>query len=545
MAEILIGPMLRYVGQHEATIWLETSEPCEVEILGRRQHTFTAFGHHYALVVIEDLQPGSETPYEVALDGQQRWPALAGFPNSVIRTLSPQQDVRLVFGSCRAAAPHHPPYTLEPSDHADGRGIDVLRTIGQTMLTTETSHWPTVIVMLGDQVYADESSPGVQARLDQLDRGDVPPRVVANFEQYTWLYDEAWTPEVERWLLSTVPSTMIFDDHDTIDDWNISQAWVTKIRMETWWPEHIIGGMVSYWIYQHLGNLAPRRLAEEGLLAEAVAAGDATDLLRRWALESESFTPIPGGYQFSYDRHFGEVHLIVIDCRNGRVLDPGKRQMVDDDEWAWIVERAMEPARHVVLASSLPVFAPAGLHGLQQWNEALCDGAWGRLAVRPSEWLRQATDMEHWAAFDRSFRAVERLLIDVGTPTSARPAPASINVLAGDIHFAYVADVQMPPGVTSRVRQVVCSPMRNTLLRRDRRLMTTGIGRAGAMLGRWLQRSARRGASALRWTITSEVVFRNNIGTLRFVGEDDALTVQSVSVGEDGRPLLETMIERR
>ncbi|MGW1633884.1 hypothetical protein, partial [Streptomyces anthocyanicus] len=29
-----------------------------------------------------------------------------------------------------------------------------------------------------------------------------------------------------RWLLSTVPSCMIFDDHDVIDDWNTSAAWL-------------------------------------------------------------------------------------------------------------------------------------------------------------------------------------------------------------------------------------------------------------------------------------------------------------------------------
>ena len=33
-----------------------------------------------------------------------------------------------------------------------------------------------------------------------------------------------------RWLLSTVPTAMIFDDHDVIDDWNTSRDWVAKMR---------------------------------------------------------------------------------------------------------------------------------------------------------------------------------------------------------------------------------------------------------------------------------------------------------------------------
>ncbi len=38
-----------------------------------------------------------------------------------------------------------------------------------------------------------------------------------------------------RWLLSTVPSCMIFDDHDVIDDWNTSAAWLADMRATDWW----------------------------------------------------------------------------------------------------------------------------------------------------------------------------------------------------------------------------------------------------------------------------------------------------------------------
>jgi len=48
--DLVLGPMLRYVSQTEATIWVETSRACQVEILGRRARTFEVAGHHYALV---------------------------------------------------------------------------------------------------------------------------------------------------------------------------------------------------------------------------------------------------------------------------------------------------------------------------------------------------------------------------------------------------------------------------------------------------------------------------------------------------------------
>ncbi len=134
----------------------------------------------------------------------------------------------------------------------------------------------TLIVCLGDQIYADDPSPKAQRRMKRRRRRrheEAPDDVAADFEEYRNLYLEAWTPDVERWLLSVVPSTMIFDDHDMIDDWNISLAWVDDIRTEPWWREHIVGGLVSYWIYQHLGNLDPDRIEEEGLLGELLQRG--------------------------------------------------------------------------------------------------------------------------------------------------------------------------------------------------------------------------------------------------------------------------------
>jgi hypothetical protein len=46
MADLLLGPLLRYVSDSEATVWVETSDPCEVRILGRREPSFTVAGHH-------------------------------------------------------------------------------------------------------------------------------------------------------------------------------------------------------------------------------------------------------------------------------------------------------------------------------------------------------------------------------------------------------------------------------------------------------------------------------------------------------------------
>jgi hypothetical protein len=557
--DILIGPMLRYVSSDSATVWLEADGPCRVDVCGRllsgaeatplgSTQTFTVHDHHYALVVIEGLDAASTIPYEVFLDGVRRWPIDDGrFPPSVIRTAHQDASVRIVFGSCRAAAPHEPPYTSRIDDDPLGLGVDALRATGLRMLAASTEEWPHLLVMAGDQVYADESSPSTQRRLarrrDTGRFGEIPDGVVADFEEYTWLYRESWSPDIERWLFSTVPSVMIFDDHDMIDDWNISQSWVRDIRREDWWSDHVVGGLISYWVHQHLGNLSPERLREEGLLERCVAECDATDILHDWALASEEFTPLPGGYQFSFDRHLGNVHLVVMDVRNGRVLAPGARRMLDTGEWEWVRQRALEPAQHLVLASSLPVFVPGGLHGIQQWNEAVCDGAWGSLAARWSEKLRRAIDLEGWPAFDRSFAEMEELLRDIARSDEVRRAPATVSIVGGDIHFGYVADVHLPDESGTCVRQVVCSPLRNILRTRERRVMRFGASRVGQAIGAWLQRRVGRDSTALTWELTRGPVFDNNIGTFTFQGDDCRLVLEIATLDDGGHEVLRPVVD--
>ncbi|MFP5488280.1 MAG: alkaline phosphatase D family protein, partial [Acidimicrobiia bacterium] len=237
MPHLVLGPMLRHVTDRTATVWVETDVPCTVRVLDHDAPTFTVAGHHYALIVVRGLPPNERIPYEVHLDETLAWPTDERFPASVIRTSVERHPVRVLFGSCRAAAPHEPPYSLERDADDDARGVDALWAHARRMLGQEPDEWPDVALFIGDQVYADDSSPAAAARIDRRrashpDRADPPDDVVADFEEYTWLYQEAWAGDLERWFFSVVPSAMIFDDHDMIDDWNISASWVDDIRRQ-------------------------------------------------------------------------------------------------------------------------------------------------------------------------------------------------------------------------------------------------------------------------------------------------------------------------
>ena len=134
MPELILGPLLRYVGEADAVIWVETDTPCEVEVLGTRERTFSVSGHHYGLVCPGDLESGAWHEYEVLLDRERVWPeADSGFPPSAFRTYPKGGPLHVVFGSCRVAAPHEPPFSLRKDEDPRGREVDALRTIALHM----------------------------------------------------------------------------------------------------------------------------------------------------------------------------------------------------------------------------------------------------------------------------------------------------------------------------------------------------------------------------------------------------------------------------
>jgi hypothetical protein len=71
MPELILGPLLRYAGEADATVWVETDGSCEVEALGFSTRTFRVGDHYYALVHITGLVPGHPHEYEVRLDGEK------------------------------------------------------------------------------------------------------------------------------------------------------------------------------------------------------------------------------------------------------------------------------------------------------------------------------------------------------------------------------------------------------------------------------------------------------------------------------------------
>jgi hypothetical protein len=545
VANLVLGPLLRHIGERDATVWVETDAPCEVEALGHRARTFHVEGHHYGLVVLDDLEPAQTYAYEVALDGTRVWPLPdSPFPASVIRTVGTDRGLRVLFGSCRVSAPHEPPWTLPPDEHEHGRGLDALRAFALRMADEPTERWPLAVFMIGDQVYADEVSPKtlefIRARRDT---SRPPHEEIADFEEYTRLYWESWQDPVIRWFLSTVSAAMLFDDHDVHDDWNISDDWVARMRATDWWDERIVGAFMSLWLYQHLGNLSPRQLAEDATLRRLRQAEEGGPILREFAFRSDREIE---GKRWSFCRDFGRTRLIAIDCRAGRVLEEGRRLMIDDEEWDWLCDTVEGDFDHLFIAMADPYLLAPAIHDLQAWNEALCAGAWGDAVAGVGERLRETLDLDHWASFPRGFTRLTQLLTEVATEKRGR-APATVVALSGDVHNAYLAEVGFPrgSGAVSRVYQAVCSPIRNplpALERHGQRFAATGVA---AAIGRLLRVSAAVPPPAIRWRFLERPSFENQIATLELDGRAATLRVERAVEDRHGRPRLMPVFERR
>ncbi|WP_460362885.1 alkaline phosphatase D family protein [Actinocorallia lasiicapitis] len=524
MTALVLGPLLRHVGERAATVWVETSESCEVSVLGRTERTFAIHGHHYALIDVDGLEPGGATPYEVALDGRKVWPEPGSeFPASVIRTLGGGREASVAFGSCRIA-----PASQET------HGIDALSAFAHAL--KEGAEPPSALLMIGDQVYAD----GTGERMRDFIRGrrDItvePFEEIADFEEYTELYRLAWmTDPAVRWLLSTVPTFSIFDDHDVRDDWNTSYAWREWIWTQPWWRQRIVGGLGSYWIYQHLGNLPPGERHHDVVFAAVLEAceqpgGDGGKVLDEFAERADK-EPTVARWSFTLD--LGKTRVVVVDSRASRLLTEDRRAMLDDVEQAWLDSQLTGGVDHLLIASSLPYLLPPAIHHAEAWNE--------RIAARRQngfgEKLRRFADLEHWAAFDGSFRQVAAAVTEVAEGKRG-DAPATIAFLSGDIHYSYLARVKGLPVV-----QIVCSPFRNPLsgaFKWANRLACLGFTSAPARL---FAMTARAPKPPFKWRLTEGPWFDNAIATVSTDGRQASVVWQTPATPTSLRPLRRTAV---
>jgi hypothetical protein len=221
--------------------------------------------------------------------------------------------------------------------------------------------------------------------------------------------------------------------------------------------------------------------------------------------------------------------------------------MLDEEEWDWLGRQFDGDFDHLLVATSLPWLMGLGMHYAEAWSEAVAGGAWGSALAGVGERVRRTADLEHWPAFHESFERLAELVRSVAAGERGR-APASVVVLSGDVHHAYLFEVAFPraAGVRSHVFQAVCSPYRNPLGKRERLVIRMGMSRPLALVARALAASAGVADPPVRWRMVGDGPwFDNQVATLRVDGREIDLRLDKAVPVDATTARLERVLDRK
>ncbi len=302
--------------------------------------TFCVAGHHYALVIVDGLEPGSTNPSTRSRStASRRWPEPdSEFPPSVIRTLGGDGPLRLCFGSCRVSLPHHAPVHAAEgrsrrrarvrrallADQGDARAP--IPSAGRTpCCCSATRSTPTRSRPRRSPSSASAATSASRpARRSPTSRST---RASTASRGRTRRSAGCSRPSRSRWSSTTTTSTTTGTSPPPGSRTCASSTGGPSASA----PASPPTGSIS-------SSATSRRelLRESELLARVREADDGWEILREVA---DNERGIRDGARWSYCRDLGRTRLIVLDSRCGRVLEEGKRSMLDDGEWEWL-ERA-------------------------------------------------------------------------------------------------------------------------------------------------------------------------------------------------------------
>jgi hypothetical protein len=565
---IVCGPIVRRTSSTSATLWVEVDEDCILharaspirgpasqprtpagnparppQAVSPADFTVKVGGRFYALLTLRNLAPGWVYVYELwsrpTLGKKNRaftdrdpnagywWPAdlqsraITGKrPSFRTFPIEKTEDMRIAFGSCRKLG-------------GGFRGTkqvgeeDVLPLFGQHLQATANGRlttWPHLLLLLGDQIYADNVDRQVVAeRLRAPGRGgkvlgtlDAPESILdwerdrrpgetknlglrvfgrqvtpdirdlqeyagagsfqcLEFHDFAALYVAAWTePQVAR-VFANLPTFMIFDDHEIADAWNLTGGWIKQMKQSPAWIKAVTEGLVAYWMYQGWGNPTPPggRDARWTIPEKAAADGtDALDGLQKWFA-----TRLPGSGRAAY---YYEIELsppiLVLDTRNDRTFVAPKQrgpnnvtvhadsddEILSEEQWRWLQGR-IDQKGPLVLASSVPLL------------QLLCADVWLLRATRPlgpgiaSIEEDDQTHADIWEFYRRDIGTDQWTAFPKSFAKLARElfGRGPFVFLSGDVHYAYAmyGRASVPEvcrlGRNPLMLHAVSSPLRN------------------------------------------------------------------------------------
>lgn len=487
MTQIRVGPLVRATSTNSATIWVEMTSPCSIifnaissdtpdtiEASSTSIHTSTIGERYYALLQLHGLQPATWYTYWLeVVTYTEAGKVTKRIGESLLccfRTMNkaPEQDssspnfetLRLAYGSCRKF--------VDPEVDAFSAFGRWLRDHAEQRETT----WPHLLLLIGDQIYADQPSNALIEQHPQLSNG------ATTFEDFAQLYEYAWTQDSDaRQVLACLPTYMMFDDHEITNDWMNTPQWCASM-LEQGREQILVDGMVAYWIYQGWGNLIQREDERYPLLQIMQEAEHSDeDILERLRTHIRREVHCESSGHWHYDIPTVPP-IFVVNARSERttvftkeenaIYGPtrilSKAQMQELASWMQLHDSSVS-----LLVSSVPVILPPliGLAeyimGVRLWWFGL---RWlGRTIGKIQQHIAIRTSFDHWPLFSETWRELIRILAK---------RKHDIIVLSGDVHFSYAMEARrvFSKPEQARLVQLVSTPLHNELGRQSEQMVT-------------------------------------------------------------------------
>ncbi len=260
-----------------------------------------------------------------------------------------------------------------------------------------------LLLMGGDQVYADSMWETLEPlkRWNELplaagNRAPFTPALSAQVRDFYFnLYCERWTQAEIRPLLASIPTLMMWDDHDIFDGW---------------------------------GSYPPARHASPVFQGIFASAREHFRLFQRQEGAAEPASVIAPACGFSFGHRVGDLAILGLDLRSERCLD----FVLSPAHWnaalRWIdCLSGHNRCRHLLVMSSIPVIHPS------------FDVVERTLGMMPGSQELEDDLRDHWRS--RSHKA-ERLRLIHRLLAFAEREATRVTIISGDVHLAALGVLQ-------------------------------------------------------------------------------------------------------
>jgi phosphodiesterase/alkaline phosphatase D-like protein len=494
MTTLQTGPLVRAISTHSAVIWAELTEPGNVTVTAFEDEntntqqsvsgpTTTVGGRHYVALQLTSLRPATwynyTLTYTANLSNQHtleagQEPDQAGeilLPQSAIPTIpiiqcfrtietTPESTspgtLRIAYGSCRKAESGKP---------------DAFNTFGHWLLdhkAERNDRWPHIMLLIGDQIYADEPPTNVVNKRPAIAQG------ARNYEDFACLYQYAWTHDYgAQQALAVIPSYMIFDDHEITNNWNSAPDWRAQ-ALQAGEEQILVDGLVAYWVYQDWGNIDPKSTTDHPLLSimrQATESGEDALIPLRERIRADVYNKQPLRWHYTIPTH---PPIFVANARTERTAI---FQSKDDDLYAptriiseqqmnelqeWFEQHQESPT---ILVSSVPILLPPAIGAIEYatgqrlWHQLTHPLHWlGRQLARLQLFIADKGSFDHWPLYALSWQKIIELFQQRKNDTF---------ILSGDVHFSYALEAHTSS--KQHIYQLVSTPLQNELSTANKR----------------------------------------------------------------------------